>query len=107
MKDQPRLTNLFANEDVFYSYSDLSLTTEFIPDFLLPIKIKIEKAFRIKFNSILINYYRNGNDFMDCHSYIELELGVNPTIASLSLGAKRKFVFHSKNKVVKINPLEI
>jgi alkylated DNA repair dioxygenase AlkB len=43
------------------------------------------------FNSALLNWYRNGQDSVDWHSDDERELGANPVIASLSLGATRRF----------------
>ena len=51
------------------------------------------REFRIpqKFNSVLINYYRNGNDRVGSHSDDEKELGPLPSIASVSLGADRLF----------------
>lgn len=45
---------------------------------------------------MLLNYYRDNNDSMGMHSDDEKELGLNPTIASVSLGAERPFVFKSK-----------
>ena len=49
-----------------------------------------------KFNSALLNYYRNGKDSMGWHADDEPELGKNPVIASVSLGAERKFQFKHK-----------
>lgn len=55
------------------------------------IKEKIEQLVGATFNSCLINYYPNGSDGMGYHQDNETELGTNPIIASLSLGAARKF----------------
>ena len=54
-------------------------------------KKRIEKFVDIKFNSVLANLYRDGSDSNGWHSDNEKELGENPIIASLSLGASRKF----------------
>ena len=52
----------------------------------------------IYFNSVLANLYRDGNDSMGFHADDEQELGNNPVIASLSLGAERPLVFQNKDK---------
>ena len=50
-------------------------------------------------NSVLVNYYRDGKDSMGWHSDDEKELGINPIIASISLGSSRKFKMkHNTNK---------
>ncbi|MEI8129245.1 MAG: alpha-ketoglutarate-dependent dioxygenase AlkB, partial [bacterium] len=48
------------------------------------------------FNSVLLNLYRDGNDKVSWHSDDEPELGINPTIASVSLGAVRRFDLRHK-----------
>jgi alkylated DNA repair dioxygenase AlkB len=50
------------------------------------------------FNSALANLYRDGNDSMGWHSDDERELGIEPVIASISLGAKRDFHLRRKNR---------
>ena len=45
----------------------------------------------MRFNSVLGNLYRNGNDAMGWHADNERELGYDPFIASISLGAERRF----------------
>ena len=54
------------------------------------------KKFKIDFNSVLVNYYRDGKDSMGWHSDDEKELGPNPTIASISFGSERDLVFRNK-----------
>ncbi|MEI6063784.1 MAG: alpha-ketoglutarate-dependent dioxygenase AlkB, partial [Pseudanabaena sp. ELA748] len=57
-----------------------------------------------KFNSVLLNLYRNGSDSMSWHSDDENELGENPTIASLSFGDARSFrLKHKFQKDLKLN----
>lgn len=46
----------------------------------------------LKFNSCLLNYYRDGNDSLSYHSDNEKEYGSEPSIASVSLGIAREFV---------------
>lgn len=53
----------------------------------------------VTFNSCLLNYYPSGSEGMGYHADDEKELGSQPIIAALSLGATRKFVFkHKKNR---------
>ncbi len=47
------------------------------------------------FNSVLLNRYRDGRDSMSFHSDNERQLGPEPVIASLSLGASRTLQFRS------------
>lgn len=88
---QPRLTAWYGDSDVSYKYSGLKLTAMAWTDELLHLKNKIEQSCGHKFNSVLLNYYRNGSDSMGWHRDNESELGENPIIASLSLGQSRKF----------------
>jgi alkylated DNA repair dioxygenase AlkB len=51
----------------------------------------VEQATAHRFNSVLLNLYRNGRDSMGWHADDEPELGPAPAIASVSLGALRRF----------------
>lgn len=91
---QPRLTAWFAdNSEMAYSYSGVTQVVQpWIPS-LLDLKNKIEKITEAKYNSVLLNYYRNGMDSVGAHSDNEKELGNFPTIASVSLGETRYIYF--------------
>lgn len=52
----------------------------------------------IAFNSVLLNHYRDGRDHMGWHSDSEAELGEEPIIASLSLGAERRMRFRPRDR---------
>jgi len=65
---------------------------------LSAIKQKIEARCQTAFNSVLANLYRNGQDSMGYHADNEKELGVNPVIASLSLGETRLFKLRHKKR---------
>ena len=56
----------------------------------------LERESGARFNSVLLNRYRNGKDSMGWHSDDETELGPAPVIASLNLGAARRFVMRLK-----------
>jgi alkylated DNA repair dioxygenase AlkB len=63
---------------------------------LLALRHKVEDFTQLHFNSVLLNYYRDGNDSVAWHSDNEKELGRHPNIASLSLGQARNFDFRHK-----------
>ncbi|MBK6964661.1 MAG: alpha-ketoglutarate-dependent dioxygenase AlkB [Bacteroidales bacterium] len=93
----PRLTAWYGDEGKDYSYSGLKLSPNKWVDFLVELKSKIEISCGFGFNSVLLNWYRDGNDSMGWHSDDEKELGRNPVIASLSLGAPRLFRLRNKH----------
>ena len=92
----PRLQAWFADDGIQYSYSNNLLTTQAWLPRLLQLKRQIEQVSRCQFNSVLLTYYRDGQDSVDWHSDDERELGDTPWIASLSLGAERLFQFRPK-----------
>jgi alkylated DNA repair dioxygenase AlkB len=62
---------------------------------------QVEQAAAARFNTVLLNYYRTGQDSMGWHADDEPELGRNPVIASLSLGAARRFKLrHNQTRAV-------
>lgn len=103
---QPRLIAWYGDEGMAYRYSGISLSPLPWTSLLLDLKRRVEAATESKFNSVLLNYYRDNNDSMGMHSDNERELGPNPIIASVSLGAERPLVFKGKrdleNKSMKI-----
>ena len=102
---QPRLTALYANNNKSYSYSNIKMQPITFTPTLFDIKSKIEKRINSQFTSCLLNLYRNGQDSNGWHADNEKELGLNPVIASLSLGAER--VFHMKHRNDKKEKLKI
>ena len=93
----PRLTAYHADTGVSYSYSGIKMNPDPWTKSLLKIKKKIETFSECEFNSVLLNRYRNGNDYHGYHSDDEPCLGNQINIASLSFGAGRDFKFKSKN----------
>ncbi|WP_367063086.1 alpha-ketoglutarate-dependent dioxygenase AlkB [Algibacter sp. 2305UL17-15] len=94
--NQPRLTAFFGTNNKPYSYSNIIMHPQQFEDELLTIKNTIKNELNINFTSCLANLYRDGKDSNGWHSDNEKELGKNPIIASVSLGAER--VFHLKHK---------
>jgi alkylated DNA repair dioxygenase AlkB len=95
----PRKTAWYGYEGFNYSYSGITCFPEIWTNELLEIKSKIEKFIPDEdFTSVLLNLYNNGNDKMGWHADDEKELGINPTIASVSLGETRRFdIKHKQN----------
>ena len=89
--NQPRLTAFYGEENKPYAYSGLKLTPNPWTEDLMFIKSRITKTAQINFSSVLLNYYRNGQDSMGWHSDDEKELGQNPVIGSISFGETRLF----------------
>lgn len=94
----PRLMCWYGDPGAYYRYSGVDHQPRpWIPE-LLEIRQKVEQQCRCTFNSVLANLYRDGKDSMGCHADDEKELGVNPVIASLSLGEERLFKLHHKKR---------
>ena len=88
----PRKTAWYGYEGLNYSYSGIKRSPEQWTKELMELKLKIEAVMPgHEFNSVLLNLYRDGNDKVGWHADDEREFGRNPTIASLSLGATRRF----------------
>jgi alkylated DNA repair dioxygenase AlkB len=100
--DQPRLVAWYADAGKVYTYSKITMQPQAWNATLLAIKHRIEAFTQLAFNSVLINYYRTGQDSMSWHSDDEPELGRNPAIASVSFGAERVFHFRHKSTSDKV-----
>ena len=92
----PRLTAWFGDQDTDHSIQGDASTPLRWTDDLLAIKEKVDEAAGITFNSVLLNYYRNGNDSVSWHDDMDGIPGRNRVVASISLGAVR--VFDIRNK---------
>lgn len=89
----PRLQTWHADPGIVYSFSNNLLATHSWTPLLTALRQQIEDFLQQPFNAVLVNYYRNGNDYVGWHSDDEAELGAEPQIASLSLGAARLFSY--------------
>lgn len=94
---QPRLTALYASHEKPYSYSSITMFPKIFTPLLENIKSRVEKITTNTFNTCLLNLYRDGKDSNGWHADDEKELGINPVIASISLGADRNFKFRRKD----------
>ena len=65
---------------------------------LYEVRTQVERHTNTTFNSVLANLYRDGNDVVGWHADDEPELGPDPVIASVSLGAERDFVLRHNRR---------
>lgn len=101
----PRLTAYQADEGVEYAYSGIKLDPAEWTPAVGEIKRRVEEAVGRSFNSVLVNKYRGGDDSMGWHADDEKELGEEPVIASVSLGAERRFLLRANESGEKVETL--
>lgn len=95
---QPRLTAWYGDAGRSYTYSGLTLDPLPWTDDLELLRVMAESAADARFNSVLLNYYRDHNDSVGFHSDDEPELGATPVIGSISLGATRTLTFKPRKR---------
>lgn len=96
----PRLSCWIGDPGTGYTYSGTRFEPRPWPEPLLDLRQRVERDCDARFNSVLANLYRDGDDAMGWHSDDEPELGHAPVIASLSLGATRRFRLRPKRAKV-------
>ncbi len=94
----PRLTAFHGEAHAVYTYSGLTLEPRAWTPALDEIRAAIERATGFAFDCVLANHYRDGSDSMGWHSDDERELGPEPVIASVSLGATRRFTMQHRER---------
>ena len=94
-----RKVAFYSDHHIEYRYSQKTKKgIQWIP-ILLQIKSIVESYTKKQYNACLLNLYHNGDEAMGWHADNEVEIKPNSSIASLSIGAERKFSF--KNKTTK------
>ena len=93
----PRLSCWIGDRDAAYTYSRVRFAPRPWPAALAALRARLETCCAARFNSVLANLYRDGRDAMGWHSDDEPELGAAPLIASLSLGAPRRFLLRARS----------
>ena len=94
----PRLSSWHGDNDRPYTYSGITLQPlpwntglDYLRDQLLQLSGR-------RFNSVLLNLYRDGQDHISWHTDNEPELGKNPVIASVNFGESRRFLLRRHEK---------
>ena len=93
---QAGLSTWFTNTGVNYVYSGISRTPHVMTPMLTSVLDRCALKSGAEYNSVLVNLYRDGNDSVSWHSDNEAVNGSEPTIASVSLGATRRFDLRHK-----------
>jgi len=93
----------YGDTDYYYNYSNVTKQALIFTEGLLALKELVEKESNATYNSCLLNLYHSGEEGMAWHSDGEKMLKKNGEIASLTLGAERKFSFKHKNTKQKID----
>ena len=94
----PRLSAWQGDPGVRYAYSGIALESRGWQPPVAELRERVERAAGARFNSVLLQLYRDGADGMGWHADDEPELGPEPCIASLSLGAPRRFVLRHRRR---------
>lgn len=95
---QPRLVAWHGDPGRAYTYSGTTMAPLPWTPTLSSLRERITAACGTSFDSVLLNFYRNGADGMGMHSDDEPELGRRPVIASLSLGETRVLAFRHRDR---------
>lgn len=93
----------YGNANYYYHYSNVTKQALVFTKELLELKEIVEKESNATYNSCLLNLYHSGEEGMAWHSDGEKMLQKNGEIASLTLGAERKFSFKHKTTKQKID----
>lgn len=104
---QPRLTALYASNGLPYTYSNITMHPHPFTTTLQTLKERVQKEAQHTFTTCLLNLYRDGQDSNGWHADDEKELGQNPIIASISLGASRVFKLRYKKDKTKTHKLTL
>ena len=92
----------YGSQPFPYTYSNVTkFALPWTPE-LLALKTRIEIQTGETYNSCLLNLYHDGSEGMAWHSDAEKDLKKKGAIASLSLGATRKFLFKHKSTQEKV-----
>jgi alkylated DNA repair dioxygenase AlkB len=102
---EPRLSTWHALDGTTYTYSGLTRVPHPFTPLLGRLRVRCEGLANATFNSVLVNLYRDGTDGVGWHADDEPENGVEPVIASVSLGATRRFDLRHRESghTVKVN----
>ncbi|MDG1463450.1 MAG: alpha-ketoglutarate-dependent dioxygenase AlkB [Gammaproteobacteria bacterium] len=96
----PRMHQWYADAGLTYRWSGITMRPKPWVAELESLRRRVSNAAGVRFNSVLANLYRDGDDSMGWHSDDEAELGEQPVIASLSLGAERDFKLRPRHSEI-------
>lgn len=100
---QQRDVGFFSNVVAGYTYSHKFMPSQKLPEWLLDILNDVNQVLGTDFNSVLINYYEDGSQYIGSHADDEPTLDLTPGVASISFGASRKFRIRNKQKEIVVD----
>jgi alkylated DNA repair dioxygenase AlkB len=103
----PRLVAWHGDAGAIYRYSGVSHEPGPWTPTLRRIQRRVEALTQRRFNAVLLNLYRDGRDGMGWHADDEPELGPDPAIASVSLGATRRFCMRHRKRKGQVLAIEL
>lgn len=92
----PRISAWYGDSDRPYTYSGIHLQPNAWTPPLNQLRDVLQMICKRRFNSVLLNWYRSGEDYINWHTDAEPELGKNPMIASINFGESRRFLLRLK-----------
>jgi alkylated DNA repair dioxygenase AlkB len=93
---QPRLIAWAG--DLGYRYSGQTIEARPFTPAARELLERVRRVAAVPFNHVLVNRYRSGEDSMGLHADDEPELGTDPVVAIVSLGATRRLVVRPRKK---------
>jgi alkylated DNA repair dioxygenase AlkB len=95
----PRLESMFGDSPkIFYTYSNsVELRAKPWPLFLSELRAQVEAHTGYRFHLVIGNQYRSAQDSIGYHADDEPTQGLQPAIASISLGSTRSFKLKRKD----------
>ena len=94
---QPRLTSWHGDPGKAYTYSGLTVIPDSWTEELTFLREELADFLGYQFNSVLVNYYRDGNDYIKPHRDTSDSFGFYPTIIGLSIGSERNMCIKKIN----------
>jgi len=101
--DMQRKFAWYGDRPFSYTYSGLKRVAQNWTEDLISMKQLVEKQTQQEFNSCLLNLYHSGDEGMGWHSDNEKELVKGAPIASVSLGADRRFDFKHRQRDTQVH----
>ena len=95
---QPRLVAWYGDSGASYNYSGIDHDPLPWTPTLSDLRDRVADLTQSRYNSVLLNLYRNERDSMGMHADDEPELGKEPVIASISLGEERRICFQHRHR---------
>ncbi|XP_066934830.1 DNA oxidative demethylase ALKBH2-like [Clytia hemisphaerica] len=95
--DVPRKQKAYGDDGLTYTFSNVTVPAAPWLPILKQLKDIVSDLLNCNFNFVLVNRYKDGQDYMGEHQDNEKDLDNNAPIASLSLGQNREFVFRHKD----------